>query len=127
MQPYCAEHPGPYKWGSLIQAGNVFPIDEPSEEQKEAAQIYVYSGSWSIEVPCMYCGAGLEEENETCIAYHAIKGTVCQILYCAVESKPCMARSREDRDKVTALFAAHKAEQKAKAEAAKTAKEVETK
>jgi hypothetical protein len=108
-------HPRPYRHGSLVQAGEVFPIDEPSEEQKKAAKIYVYSGSWRIEVPCMYCGAGLEEENETGIAYQAIKGAVCQILYCAVESKPCMAKSREDRDKVEALFAAHKAEKKAKA------------
>ena len=131
MQPYCAEHPRPYNHkygGSLVQAGQVFTIDKPSEEQKEAAKVYLYSGSWSIEVPCMYCGAGLEEENDTPIAFHAIKGTMWQILYCAVQSKPCIAQSREDRDKVIALFAAHKAEQKtkaaeAKAEAAKEAEE----
>lgn len=111
--------------GTLAQAGRWFPIDEPTEEQKEAAQIYVYTGSWSFEVPCMYCGAGLEEENDTCIAYQEIKGAVCQILYCAVESKTCMAKSREDRDKVDALFAAYRAEKakKAAAEAAKKAEE----
>lgn len=117
--------------GTLAQAGTYFPIDEPTEEQKEAAKVYVYTGSWSFEVPCMYCGAGswrAADEDETCIAYQEIKGAVCQILYCAVESKPCMARSREDRDKVDALFAAHRAEKMAKKAAAEAeAKKAEAK
>ena len=105
-EPYfCEANPSAF-FPHVQRAGDMMKMSG------DGADVFLYFSLFNWCIPCMYCGA----DSDKGLSDYTLSGSMYKIVFCVDK---CMARAREDHEKVTALFAQWSVQAKAQAQQAK--------